>query len=322
MACSIHHRARSLRLADGRRIAYAESGPRDGLGVIYCHGAIGSPLGPSEELDRITERLGIRYVLVNRPGFGGSDPSPGRTVLDGAGDLESVADALGLEQFAIVGVSAGGPYALAAALRLGERVRRVALISSLSPACPPHRVAGVPIRIRLGLGVVALAPGAITATGGAVLPVIRRYPELLHRVIAAHAARTERPALSRPEERAAVSSSFLEASAHGVGGMVQDYLTYARQGWGFDPGTVGTEVQIWHGVEDPLVPVEHALQLAVALPRCRFFLHPDAGHHFFRRRLEEIVGTLVDGMPAAPAWSEEASAADLHQLLARARMHM
>ncbi|HWF25348.1 MAG TPA: hypothetical protein VG275_07875 [Solirubrobacteraceae bacterium] len=56
---------------------------------------------------------------------------------------------------------------------------------------------------------------------------------------------------------------------------------------------VTSEVHLWHGLEDPLVPVEHALQLAVSLPRCRVFLDPDEGHHFFRRRLAKILAVLV-----------------------------
>lgn len=113
-----------------------------------------------------------------------------------------------------------------------------------------------------------------------------------HRVIAAHAAPAERTRLGEPGERLAAASSFLDATAYGVTGMIEDYLTYAR-GWGFDPREVGGEVHVWHGGLDPLVPVEHALQLAVALPRCSIFLDPDEGHHFFRRRLENILAVLI-----------------------------
>lgn len=78
----------------------------------------------------------------------------------------------------------------------------------------------------------------------------------------------------------------------GVRGMVEDYLVYSRP-WGFSPGEVASEVQLWHGVDDPLVPIEHALQLAIAIPRCRVFFDPDEGHHFFRRRLRTILALLV-----------------------------
>jgi pimeloyl-ACP methyl ester carboxylesterase len=114
----------------------------------------------------------------------------------------------------------------------------------------------------------------------------------VHRVIAAHAAPTERARLAEPGERRAAGASFLGATAYGVGGMIEDYLTYSR-GWGFRPEDVQPEIQVWHGGLDPLVPVEHALQLAVSLPACRIFVDPDEGHHFFRRRLEEIMTVLL-----------------------------
>jgi pimeloyl-ACP methyl ester carboxylesterase len=74
--------------------------------------------------------------------------------------------------------------------------------------------------------------------------------------------------------------------------MIDDYLAYSRR-WGFAADEVGAPVDLWHGAQDPLVPLEHALQLAITLPRCRMFFDPAEGHHFFRRRLEEILRVLV-----------------------------
>ena len=215
-----------------------------------------------------------------------------RALSDFARDVEAVADALGVDRFLALGVSAGGPYALATARALGDRVWRVGVCSSLSPLCAPHRTPGMALRIRLALASLAAAPRLCSGLGDGLVPIVRRHPELLHRVIAAHAAPGERARLRDPAERQAASSSFLDATAYGVGGMVDDYGTYAR-GWGFDPAEVRSEVHIWHGANDPLVPVEHALQLAVSLPRCRVFVDADEGHHFFRRRLEDILATLV-----------------------------
>ena len=125
-------RAITVRLADGRSLALGDVGPSDGLPVMYLHGAIGAPLERRGALALAIETLGVRLLLPQRPGFGGSDPHPDRTLLDFASDLEQVADALELPAFALVGVSAGGPYAIAAGHRLGARVR-VAAVASLSP---------------------------------------------------------------------------------------------------------------------------------------------------------------------------------------------
>ncbi|HWF75452.1 MAG TPA: alpha/beta fold hydrolase [Solirubrobacteraceae bacterium] len=281
-----------LQLADGRRLTYSETGPRDGTPVLYCHGAIGTPLGATVDLEAITSELGVRYIAISRPGIGGSDPAPGRTVLDFAADVRELVDELEIDRLKVVGVSAGGPYALAVARELSDRVDRVAVCSSLSPLCAPHRTPGMWRRIRLALSVLARAPGTCAAVGDLAVPAIRRHPELLSRVIAAHAAPGERQLLQRADECSAASTSFLDAASEGVRGMIEDYLVYSSP-WGFEPTEVSTPAHLWHGLEDPLVPVDHALQLAISLPRCRVFLDADEGHHFFRRRLGKILAVLV-----------------------------
>jgi pimeloyl-ACP methyl ester carboxylesterase len=281
-----------LRLADGRRLTYTSTGPATGPAVVYCHGAIGTPLGRDVDIETIAFDLGIRYISISRPGLGGSDPAPGRTLLSFASDVGELCDALTVRRFSLVGVSAGGPYALAVAQQLADRIERVAVCSSLSPLCAPHRTPGMSTRVRLALAVLAASPRGCAALGELAVPVIRRHPELLSWVIALHAAPGERRRLAKPAERTAASTSFLEAATAGVGGMVEDYLTYSRP-WGFAASEVTAEVHLWHGAEDPLVPIDHALQLAITLPHCRVFIDPHEGHHFFRRRLARILGVLV-----------------------------
>jgi pimeloyl-ACP methyl ester carboxylesterase len=290
---SATNRCGSVRLSDGRNLSFCETGPLAGTPVVYCHGAIGTPLGRSVDLEAIALDLGVRYVAISRPGVGGSDPAPGRSVLSFAADVSELADALAIEHFTVVGVSAGGPYALALAHQLPDRVPRVAVCSSLSPLCAPHRTPGMQRRIRLALAILARAPGACAALGDGVLPFIRRHPELLSWVIAAHAAPGERLRLQGHGERAAASSSFLDAAADGgVRGMIDDFLTYSRP-WGFAASEIEPEVYLWHGLNDPLVPIDHALALASTLPRCRAFFDPEEGHHFFRRRLASILAVLI-----------------------------
>ena len=283
-----------LVLRDGRSLSFSDIGPAGGWPVLYCHGAIGTPVQATVDLHRIVDAVGVRYIAPSRPGIGRSDPLPGRTILDFAADARALADELGLERFSVLGVSAGAPYALAIARQLGSRVERVALCSALSPYCLPHRAPGLRRRIGLPLAALTAVPELARKTGNAVLPVVHRHPRLLTAVIAAHAAPAERARLAGPDERGAASTSFLDATGAGVGGLIDDFLTYAR-GWGFDPRGVDTEVQLWHGARDPLVPVEHALQLAGALANCRVFVDPDEGHHFFRSSLEQILTTLVAG---------------------------
>jgi len=76
-------------------------------------------------------------ITVDRPGYGRSDPAPGRQILDWPADVEELAAALGVEEFDVAGHSSGGPYALACAYSFPGRVKRVALISCIAPYAEP-----------------------------------------------------------------------------------------------------------------------------------------------------------------------------------------
>ena len=120
-----------IALRDGRRIAYCEWGDREGRPIILCHGAPGSRVfGPDS---KTTAEAGVRLITVDRPGYGRSDPKPGRQILDWPADVEELAAALGVDEFDVAGHSSGGPYALACASSFPVRVKRVALISCIAP---------------------------------------------------------------------------------------------------------------------------------------------------------------------------------------------
>lgn len=108
---------------------------------------------------------------------------------------------------------------------------------------------------------------------------------------------------------------FLAAASGGVGGMIDDHLICTRP-WGFAPEDVCGPVQLWHGAQDELVPIDQAMHLAAALPRVQAALHPDEGHFFYRRRLREILGDLVAA--AGPATGPSSCRATHHETAGRA----
>jgi pimeloyl-ACP methyl ester carboxylesterase len=283
-----------VELSDGRRLAYSVAGPRDGFPVLYFHGAIGSPPRRSDALEAEIARSRIRYLMVDRPGFGGSDPRPGRCVADFAGDVEQLADALRFDRFSVVGVSAGAPYALACARALPERLLGAAAVSSIPPGLKLRHARGMDARYRLGLIALARWPRLIARLGDSVVELVRRRPQLLARAMSAGAGASDRSLLADAEARETAARSFLAATARGVAPMIEDYLV-CRRDWGFSPAAVAGRVHLWHGVEDRLMPIALVRPLAAALPNCRPAFTSGDGHFFFRCRIGEILGPLVPG---------------------------
>jgi pimeloyl-ACP methyl ester carboxylesterase len=279
-------------LPDGRRLAYIAHGPEHGPLVIYLHGAVGTPQCVCSELQAAIDDLGMRYVMVSRPGFGASDPQPGRTLLGFADDVAALADHLGRERFAVAGVSAGGPYALACAHALPERVAAAAVVSCMSPDCPPDLAPGISPPLRFGLRLLRRLPRACGWTGDRLLTIARRRPGLVAGTMLLCASPADRRLLRDPEARQLAVASFLAAAAGGVSRMIGDYLLCAGR-WGFEPRDVRGHVHLWHGVQDALVPVDQALQMAAALPHVQTALDPDEAHFFYRRRMREILAELV-----------------------------
>jgi pimeloyl-ACP methyl ester carboxylesterase len=244
---------RAVQLSDGRRLTFRDAGPRDGFPVILCHGAIGAPRWCSADLETLLETEEIRYLALNRPGYAGSDPAPGRTVAGFAADLETVLDRLAIRRCAVVGVSAGAPYALAAAWGLPDRVAGVSIVSPLGPAAGAGAMRGLRYRAML----LPFGPGRLReGITGASLRALGRH------------------------------------RGTPVRAMVDDYRV-CRAPWGFAPAEVQVPVTVWHGRSDKLIPLAHGRGLATAIPTCEALIEAEGGHLFFNQAIPRIVGELV-----------------------------
>jgi pimeloyl-ACP methyl ester carboxylesterase len=186
-ASAVAEREGAIMTPDGRRLAYTEWGPADGSVVLLFHGMPGSRLlCPDVEA---TGRRRIRLVGVDRPGYGESSPKPGRRIVDWADDARSLLDNLAVPVASVVGWSSGGPYALACAATLGERIRSVAVVAGDAPLdAVPGAFEALPTAVQELIARVRVDGSMRLVRGG---------PPLDHR-IGRRARRARRPRRNRP----------------------------------------------------------------------------------------------------------------------------
>jgi pimeloyl-ACP methyl ester carboxylesterase len=261
--------------AHGRRLHAYDGGGDEGALVVFWHHGTPNIGALPEPLLAAAARCGIRWVSYDRPGYGGSAASPGRDVASAAADVATIADALGIDRFAVMGHSGGGPHALACAALLPERVLGVVCVSVLAP------------RDAQGLDWFA----GMAAAGMAELRAAARGRTALHDILTS----TEfDPEQFTPEDHAALSGEWAwlgevaaQGTKNGLGGFLDDDLAYVSP-WGFDPGQVTAPTLFLHGGRDRIAPRSHAEWLTSHLTTAELWLRPDEGH----------ISVLRDAIPA------------------------
>lgn len=267
--------------------------------MFLLHGTPGSRVGPKPR-GSILYRLGVRLVCYDRPGYGGSDRLPERTVADAAQDIEAIADHLGLEQFAVVGRSGGGPHALAAAAFLPERVTRVAVLVGLAPAN------AYDLDWFHGMTDANLNAYTTADLDGPKLVErlrlradrARRDPEHLVEVLRGQMTDPDLRVVGDIVIRRLLAETYAEALRSGPYGWIDDVLALRSQ-WGFRPEHIRPPVLLWHGADDNFSPASHTRWLAARIPRAYAQVQAQTAHFGAVQILPEMLCWLIGG-PLGP----------------------
>lgn len=290
----------TITLPDGRHLAFAEYGDPAGAPVMLFHGLPGSRIAwglmPDDPFPP-----GLRVIAPDRPGYGRSDPKPGRSLLDWAKDVKHLADHLQLKRFAIVGVSGGGPGALACAFAMPERLSRVGVVAGAAPTDAPGVFEGMSRVNRFFMRLAWRAPFLSTLNTRFIANVVRRNPERYINVMQRKLHAVDRAALAHPGMRDMLVRDFTEALRQGGQGMVDDMAANHGNPWSFALNQIKAKVLFWYAAEDHSVPPAMGRYLAEQVPGAEYHLVENAGHLWALVSLREVLVRVADESACKPA---------------------
>ena len=295
-------------LPDSRTLSYATYGASTGPVVFHLHG-LGDSRLTGALFDQPGKTLGVRIIAIDRPGIGSSSPQPNRTALDHAEDIRLLAAHLGAKTYSVVGVSGGGPYALACARALpAEQLSSVSLVCGFGP---------YQLTVRHSRWVVWL-----------FYQVCSRLPFLLRWMRASEIKRLQSMTTEKfvadtkvqldgwlyrllaPNDKDAAlfrDEGFLtlcvevmrEHFKQGIVGHMEEWRVMTAKDIGFDLGEVRRDlpVHLWYGMQDGSVSWRVGEAIAEAIGgNAKLYVRDEAHLSMIAGRGEEVLRKLLEDM--------------------------
>ena len=280
---------KEINAPNNRTISFADFGEDNRIPAFYCHGGPGSRNSVKGNFDKDNDNL-IRFIGVDRPGYGNTSPLPGRTINDWTDDLLLIADDLNIEKFYMIGVSTGGSYSLATAARFPDRVQGVLVCCGMSDMRWASSYANMPgVEQYVGLSreeAYQLAVKDMGEDGSKMLSNDDSNESSL--------SSPDLDYLQKPEniERFIDDATF----AQGVTGYADDRLAdCSSQGWSsFEINNVICPVNIIHGEVDTIVPVAHARHTAEIVNDSDLKIYPNHGHLSISDEINANLSNLIE----------------------------
>lgn len=278
-------------LGDHRRLTYRVFGKPNGFPVVALHGTPGSRLKFSAT-DEAATTLGLTVFALDRWGYGSTDPHPSPTLAAFAADISTVANTLSLTQFALLGVSGGGPYAAAVATIIPERVTALALVSPVGPIAgePDSEITAFH---RCCFGTLAHSPKATAAVFRSFRRLLAISPALAMRIAMARVPQADKAVLTRGTTLQRLTESFKEGLRPGALGPVIDMSLFGKP-WQLPLTNASAPARLWLGSHDANVPHSAARRLAARLPECSLCDVPGAGHLWVAEHYGDILAWIAE----------------------------
>jgi pimeloyl-ACP methyl ester carboxylesterase len=283
----------NVAVGEDRQIGFAEFGDPQGRAVFWLHGTPGARRQIPTEARLYAENHQIRLFGLDRPGTGSSSPHLYADIAAFADDLRTIADTLGIDKMAIIGLSGGGPYALASAARLPDRVVAAGVLGGVAPFLGDERITSGLMNLGARVAPLLQLVGDPLRIGASLLiRAIRPVANPALYLYAAVSPEADRRLLTRPEFAAMFLDDLLNGSRKQLAAPFNDVILFTRD-WGFRLDEVKVPVRWWHGDSDHIVPFAHGEHVASLLPDCELVVLPGESHLAGLGRGEEILSTLI-----------------------------
>src|SRR5579875_583069 len=284
----------NIAVGDDRQLGFAEFGDPQGRAIFWLHGTPGARRQIPTEARVFAQEDNIRLIGIDRPGIGSSTPFQYDTVVAFADDLRTVADTLGIDKMAVIGLSGGGPYTLGCAAAMPDRVITVGVLGGVAPTQGADAIGGgvmalgsyvAPLLERVGLPIRLAAVALIWLIRPVAEPALYAYARI--------SPEADRRLLVRPEFKAMFLDDLLNGSRKQLAAPFADVVVFARD-WGFRLEQVKVPVRWWHGDRDHIVPFAHGQHVVSRLPDAELYHLPGESHLAGLGRAEEILRTIIE----------------------------
>ena len=277
-----------LTLRDGREMAWRWWGEPGGKPLLRIQGTPSSRFQRNPDESALRDS-GARYLMGDRPGYGGSSRKPGRGIADVADDYAELLKAHGLQRVPAMGTSGGGPHVLALAARHPEMVSAITVVVGGTPL-EPDEVANL-----VGVN----AKGYALAEQGWE-PLHEFLGQVRERLLSdegmmgvlADAPETDRKIMSDPEWQKMSRENLAETLKQGAEGWADESLAMHGK-WDFDPADINASVTWWHGDDDMNAPLSAARRVVAQLWKVDLRIWHGEGHFASQTHDPEIVRELL-----------------------------
>src|SRR5690349_1078427 len=284
----------TIAVGDDRQIGFAEFGDPQGRAVFWLHGTPGARRQIPVEARVYAEQRQIRLIGVDRPGIGSSTPYQYDTIFAFAEDLRTIADTLGIDRFEVIGLSGGGPYTLACAAAMPDRVVAAGVLGGVAPVRGVDAISGgISTLISFAAPVVQIAGAPLRLAASTLIRIARPVAEPALYAYASISPEADRRLLVRPEFKAMFLDDLLNGSRKQLAAPFADVIVFARD-WGFHLDQVKVPIRWWHGDADHIIPFAHGEHVVSRLPDAELQHMPGESHLGGLGRGEEILRTMME----------------------------